>query len=195
MMTACFVRAGPIRCNIRGTLCQLIFMPSPISGTRICALEAMMRKSSATASATPPPMQKPSIAAIVTCSISCQARDKRGPSFRWRRRLPRSMVWRERPSGSFKSKPALNALALPARTTADVSPSSSKLRAAEVSWRIASGDSALMPSPRSNCTKAMRPSGPSPFSMLTKSGKLSLPELTVDAFWTTAGSEGLINCP
>src|SRR6201986_2331991 len=68
MITACFVRAGPIRCNIRGTLCQLIFMPSPISGTRICALEAMMRNSNATASATPPPMQKPSMAAIVPSS-------------------------------------------------------------------------------------------------------------------------------
>ena len=53
-----------------------------------------------------------------------QARDKRGPSFRWRRRLPISMVRRERPSGSFRSKPALSAFALPVRTTADVSPSS-----------------------------------------------------------------------
>jgi hypothetical protein len=43
------------------------------------------------------------------------------------------MVLRDRPSGSFKSKPALNALLPPVSTTAEVSPSSSKLRAASVS--------------------------------------------------------------
>src|ERR1700685_54328 len=47
-MTACLVRAGPIRCSMRGTLCQLMFMPSPISGTRKCASLAITRKSSAT---------------------------------------------------------------------------------------------------------------------------------------------------
>src|SRR5260370_41274431 len=26
-ITACLVRAGPIRCSMRGTLCQLMFMP------------------------------------------------------------------------------------------------------------------------------------------------------------------------
>src|SRR5581483_1789656 len=168
-ITACLVRAGPIRCSMRGTLCQLMFMPSPISGTRRCALVAITRKSSATASATPPPMQNPSMAAIVTCSISCQARVSRGPSFRCRRKLPISMLRRERPSGSFRSKPALNAFALPVSTTTDVSASSSNDRAAAVSWRNASGDSALMPSPRSNRTTAMRPSGPRPFSIVTKS--------------------------
>src|SRR6266581_880810 len=45
-MTACLVRAGPIRCSMRGMLCQLMFMPRPISGTRICASRAMTRKSS-----------------------------------------------------------------------------------------------------------------------------------------------------
>ena len=34
-ITACLVRAGPIRCSMRGMLCQLMFMPSPISGTRM----------------------------------------------------------------------------------------------------------------------------------------------------------------
>jgi hypothetical protein len=62
---------------------------------------------------------------------------------------------RERPSGSFNSKPALSAFALPVSTTTDVSPSSSKLQAAAVSWRIAAGDSALMPSTRSNRTTAI----------------------------------------
>ena len=112
-ITACLVRAGPIRCSMRGTLCQLMFMPSPISGTRIWASRAMTRKSSATASATPPPMQKPSMAPMVICSISCQARVSRGPSFRCRRSAPISMVRRARPSGSFRSKPAVNALAPP----------------------------------------------------------------------------------
>src|SRR6202007_21229 len=78
-----------------------------------------------------------------------------------------SMVLRERPSGSLRSKPALKALALPVSTTTEVAPSSSKLRAALVNWRIASGDSALMPSPRSKRTTAIRPSGPSPFSIVT----------------------------
>ena len=105
-ITACLVRAGPIRCSMRGTLCQLMFMPSPISGTRIWASLAITRKSSATASATPPPTQKPSMAPMVICSISCQARVSRGPSFRCRRSVPRSMDLRERPSGSFRSKPA-----------------------------------------------------------------------------------------
>jgi hypothetical protein len=43
------------------------------------------------------------------------------------------MVLRDRPSGSFRSKPALNALALPVSTTVEVPLSSSKLRAASVS--------------------------------------------------------------
>src|ERR1700730_5110594 len=174
-ITACLVRAGPIRCSMRGTLCQLMFMPSPISGTRIWASRLMTRKSSATANATPPPIQKPSMAPIVICSISCQARVSRGPSFRGRRNEPRSMVLRERPSGALRSKPALNALVLPVSTTTEVPPSSSKLRAASVSWRSASGDSALMPSPRSKRTTAMRPSGPKPFSMVTKSAKSAPP--------------------
>src|SRR3954453_13756531 len=168
-ITACLVRAGPIKCSMRGTLCQLMFMPRPISGTRMWPLRAMTRKSSATASATPPPMQKPSMAPIVICSISCQARVNRGPSFRCRRSAPRSMLLRARPSGSLRSKPAVNALAAPVSTTTEVAPSSSKLRAASVSWRIASGDSALMPSPRSNRTTATRPSGPRPFSIFTSS--------------------------
>src|SRR5262245_37501784 len=129
----------------------------------------MTRKSSATASATPPPMQKPSMAPIVICSMSCQARVSRGPSFRCRRSAPRSMVLRERPSGSLRSKPAVKASLPPVSTTTDVDASSSKLRAALVNWRIASGDSALMPSPRSNRTIAMRPSGPWPLSMVTYS--------------------------
>ena len=54
---------------MRGTLCQLMFMPSPISGTRRWASRAMIRKSSATASATPPPTQKPSMAQIVTAAL------------------------------------------------------------------------------------------------------------------------------
>ncbi len=168
-MTACLVRAGLIKCSIRGTLCQLMFMPSPISGTRIWASLAITRKSSATAKATPPPTQKPSIAPIVICSISCQARVSRGPSFRCRRSAPRSMDFRDRPSGSFRSKPALNDLSPPVSTTTEVAPSSSKLRAASVSWRSASGDNALMPSPRSKRTTAMRPSGPRPFSIFTNS--------------------------
>ena len=110
-MTACLVRAGPIRCSMRGTLCQLMFMPSPISGTRIWASRAITRKSSATASATPPPIQKPSMAPMVICSISCQACVSRGPSFKCRRNVPRSMDFRDRPSGSLRSKPALNAWA------------------------------------------------------------------------------------
>ena len=48
------------------------------------------------------------MAPIVICSISCQARVSRGPSFRCRRSAPRSMVARARPSGSLRSKPALN---------------------------------------------------------------------------------------
>src|SRR6478609_2010428 len=168
-ITACLVRAGPIRCSMRGMLCQLIFMPSPISGTRKCASRPITRKSRATASATPPPTQKPSMAAIVICSISCQAWVRRGPSLRCRRSVPRSMSLRERPSASLRSKPALNAPALPVSTTTEVAESSSKLRAAAVSWRSASGDNALMPSPRSNRTTAIRPSGPRPFSILTKS--------------------------
>ena len=174
-ITACLVRAGPIRCSIRGTLCQLMFMPSPISGTRIWASLAITRKSSATASATPPPTQKPSMAPMVICSISCQARVSRGPSFRCRRSVPRSMDLRERPSGSFRSKPAVNDLAPPVSTTTEVASSSSKLRAASVSWRIASGDIALMPSPRSKRTTAMRPSGPRPFSIFTKSANARPP--------------------
>jgi hypothetical protein len=43
------------------------------------------------------------------------------------------MDFRERPSGSLRSKPALNAFGLPVSTTTEVSPSSSKLRAAWVS--------------------------------------------------------------
>ena len=174
-ITACLVRAGPIRCSMRGMLCQLMFMPSPISGTRRCASFAITRKSSATASATPPPMQNPSIAPMVICSISCQAWLSRGPSFKCRRSAPISMVLRERPSGSLRSKPALKALPLPVSTTTEVPLSSSKLRAASVSWRSASGDSALMPSPRSNRTTAIRPSGPSPFSMVTKSAMSHTP--------------------
>src|SRR6266702_1214154 len=57
-ITACLVRAGPIRCSMRGMLCQLMFMPSPISGTRRCASLPMTRKSSATASETPPQRAK-----------------------------------------------------------------------------------------------------------------------------------------
>src|SRR5438552_13766357 len=168
-ITACLVRAGPIRCSMRGTLCQLMFMPSPISGTRIWASRAMTRKSSATESATPPPTQKPSMAPIVICSMSCQDRVSRGPSFKCRRSVPRSMVFRARPSGSLRSKPAVNDFAPPVSTTTEVEASSSKLRAVSVSCRIASGDSALMPSPRSNRTTAIRPSGPRPFSILTYS--------------------------
>jgi hypothetical protein len=66
-----------------------------------------------------------------------------------------AVVWRERPSGSFRSKPA-NAFALPAKITTDVLASSSKLRAASVSWRIASGESALTPFPRSNRSASSR---------------------------------------
>src|SRR5947209_3112294 len=168
-ITACLVRAGPIRCSKRGTLCQLMFMPSPISGTRIWASRAMTRKSSATASATPPPIQKPSMAAMVICSISCQARESRGPSLRCRRKAPISMVFRERPSASLRSKPSETGFALPVSTTTEVAPSSSKLRAALVSCRTASGDNALMPSPRSKRTTAIRPSGPKPLSIFTKS--------------------------
>src|SRR5690349_7254393 len=79
------------------------------------------------------------------------------------------MVERERPSASLRSKPALNERWPPVRTTTEVSPSSSKLRAAAVSSRSACGDRALMPSPRSKCTTATRLSGPSPFSILTNS--------------------------
>jgi hypothetical protein len=43
------------------------------------------------------------------------------------------MVLRDRPSASFRSKPALNDLAPPVSTTTEVSLSSSKLRAASVS--------------------------------------------------------------
>ena len=60
-----------------------MFMPSSISGMRKWAPRPQKRKSSDTASAAPPPMQWPSIAAIVTGSISSQARDIFGPS-RWR---------------------------------------------------------------------------------------------------------------
>src|SRR5437879_1198379 len=174
-ITACLLRAGPIKCSMRGTLCQLMFMPRPISGTRIWASLAITRKSSATAKATPPPTQEPSIAPIVTCSMSCQARVSRGPSFRCRRSAPRSMDLRDRPSGSLRSKPALNDLAPPVSTTTEVAPSSSKLRAASVSWRSASGDIALMPSPRSKRTTAMRPSGPRSFSIFTKSANAQPP--------------------
>jgi len=52
-------------------------------------------------------------------------------------------------------------------TREEVAASSSKLRAAAVSWRNASGESALMPSPRSKRTTAIRPSGPRPFSIFT----------------------------
>jgi hypothetical protein len=150
-------------------------MPRPISGTRRWASRAITRKSSATASATPPPMQNPSMAPMVICSISCHARVSRGPSFRCRRSAPISMLRRDLPSASFRSKPALNALGPPVSTTTDVSLSSSKWRAASVSWRSASGDSALMPSPRSKRTTAMRPSGPRPFSIVTNSSNAPAP--------------------
>jgi hypothetical protein len=94
-------------------------------------------------------------------------RVKRGPRLRCRRSAPRSMSLRERPSTSLRSNPALNASALPVSTTTEVAASASKLRAAAVSWRSASGESALMPSPRSNRTTAIRPSGPRPFSIFT----------------------------
>jgi len=77
------------------------------------------------------------------------------------------MSLRERPSASFRSNPALKALVLPVSTTTEVAASSSKLRAAAVSWRSASGESALMPSLRSKRTIAIRPSGPCPFSIVT----------------------------
>lgn len=82
-------------------------------------------------------------------------------------RLAERMSLRARPSASFRSKPALKAPVLPVSTTTDVAASSSKLRAAAVSWRSASGESALMPSLRSNRTTAIRPSGPRPFSIFT----------------------------
>ena len=169
MITACFVRAGPIRCNIRGTLCQLIFIPSPISGTRICALEAMMRKSSATASATPPPMQKPSMAAIVTCSISCQARDKRGRASDGAAASDIHRLLRA-PFGVFQVKSGAE------RSCAAGQDNGRRIaivleapgRRGETA-SSAFGDSALMPSPRSNCTTTAALLV-SPFSMLTKSG-------------------------
>src|SRR5260370_29847511 len=64
-------------------------------------------------------MQTTSMAPMVICSISCQARVSRGPSFRCRRNDPISMVRRDRPSGSFRSKPALNALGPPVSTGFD----------------------------------------------------------------------------
>ena len=98
-------------------------------------------------------------------------------SYRWPGNVRElmSMVRRALPSLSLRSKPALNAFAPPVSTTTEVSPSSSKLRAALVSWRSASGDSALIPLPRSNRTTAMRPSGPRPFSIVTKSPTCHLP--------------------
>ena len=166
-ITACLVRAGPISANNRGSEPQLMFMPSATSGMRKCAPAPQKRKSSEAASATPPPMHGPSMAAIVTCSMSHQARHMRGPTRSAARRSPNPSLARDRPSASLRSNPAENTRALPVRITTEVATSSSKDWAAARSWRIASGESALMASPRSSRTTAMRPSGPSPFSMLT----------------------------
>jgi len=74
-MTACLVRAGPIRCSMRGMLCQLMFMPRPISGNadmRVPGHDAKIQR-------TPPVRRRRqckilSMAPMVICSISCQAR-------------------------------------------------------------------------------------------------------------------------
>ena len=76
-------------------------------------------------------------------------------------------VSRCRPSGSFRSKPAEKALAEPVRITTEVSRSSSKSRGTSRSSRIACWLKALMLSPRSKRTTAMRPCGPRPFSTST----------------------------
>ena len=82
-------------------------------------------------------MQWPSMAAMVTWSISCQARDILGPS-RWRWIFSAMVaVSRRRPSGSFRSKPAEKALAEPVRITTEVSRSSSKSRVTSRNSRIA----------------------------------------------------------
>ena len=126
-MTACLARAGPISCRMRGTEPQLMFMPSSTSGMRKCAEAPQMRKSSDTASAAPPPMQWPSMAQIVTCSMSYQARHMRGPTISAARRSPRPILVRSRPSASFRSKPAEKPCGVPVRMTTEVFGSSSKL--------------------------------------------------------------------
>ena len=119
-ITACLVRAGPIRATRRGIEPQLMFMPSSTSGMRKCAALPQKRKSSETASATPPPMQWPSTAAMVTCSSCSHALHRRGPS-RWLSRAsPNGSLPRLPPSGSFRSKPAEKALAEPVRITTEV---------------------------------------------------------------------------
>ena len=180
-ITACLVRAGPIKARMRGSEPQLMFMPSATSGMRKCAPSPQKRKSSDTASATPPPMHGPSMAAIVTCSMSHQARHMRGPT-RWAaRRSPRPSVAALAALASFRSKPAENTRALPVSTTTEVATSSSKDAAAARSCRMASGESALMASPRSSRTTPMRPSGPSPFSTLT-----SFADITHLVGWVSA---------
>ena len=166
-ITACLVRAGPISASMRGIEPQLMFMPSSTSGMRKCAERPQVRKSSDTTSAAPPPTQWPSIAAMVIWSMSCQALHIFGPMRCFWMRSPTGRVARAHPSGSFRSKPAEKAFAEPVRITTVVSMSSSKSRGTSRSSRIACWLSALMLSPRSKRTTAMRPCGPRPFSTFT----------------------------
>ncbi len=122
------------------------------------------------ASATPPPMQKPSMAPIVTCSISCQARLSRGPSFRCRRSEPRSIARRDCPFRILQVEAGAERL---------VTAGQHHDRGVAVILEAARGVGELtqgLRRERIDCRlrgrispPSIRPSGPRPFSILTKS--------------------------
>ena len=154
----CLVRAGPTRLTRRGMVPQLIESPSDTSGARTCAPRPMTRRSSASASASPPPIANRSIAAMVMASIDSHAAQSRFPAPAAWRRSSIGMSRRRSIAGSARSRPAENPL--PAGVVskmAEISRSRSKLRATPVSSSMARSERALSESPRSNVTTAMRP--------------------------------------
>jgi hypothetical protein len=108
------------------------------------------------ASATPPPMQKRSTAAMVICSRRSQAAQRSGPTFSAWRRSSSVMGRVGAVERSFRSAPAENAPA-PVSTTTEQSTSAARWPATAVSSRIAAVDKAFTPSPRSKVTETTRP--------------------------------------